>query len=914
MKTKVLSLFFICCCYGASVFGQQPAAFTPDTVILPIDSLPLSSDSVRFSVNKTAYSKDSLDATVEYGAKDSINFDSQAKLVYLYGKAYVNYKTLTLKANYIVVDLGKNEASAEGYPDSSGQIAGYPEFADGDQHFDAHKLRYNFQTKKGLISEVTTKQNDIYVLGNRTKFLGKLDTNTNDIAYSQGAIFTTCDDPHPHFGIRSTRQKVIPNKLIVVGPSNLIIGDVPTPLYLPFGFFPITKNKRQGLLFPKDYEFDPNFGFGLRDIGYYIPLGDHFDLTLLAKAYWNGTWGVNAGSNYKKIYKYSGRVEIGYSDQKYENELATNYHQKSYLFTWSHSQDSRAHPTNTFNANINIQTNNYQSRNRNDAHSVLENSLSSNASFNKTFPDKPYTLSSSFNHSQNTRTREVTVNFPRVDFQMQRIFPFKKESRVGKEKWYEKITFQYNGSIKNQFRALDSTLFTNKTLEDAQFGVEHKLSTDAPFRLLKYFTFTPSVSYRETWYFKTTRYQANPNPTLKTSYNYLLDSEGHRIDSTLVIDTLTLTSLDTNFVNGFQPLRLFTTGVSMNTQIFGTLRFKHGWLRGLRHVIKPGFSFNYTPDYTGSGWGYFKTVQAPILPNATRIDSIRYSIFDTGQGFFEQPPSNGRSMAFSYSFNNIFEAKYHSKKDSTDKKIKLFDNINIGGNYNFAADSLNWSPVTGSGTLRLFKGLSTLSLNFAFDPYKLVNGRRVNQLLIKTDGKLLRFTGMMVNISTGMTFKQIRDLFRKPGQEESQLTPAPESQIGPTGTTAGAAKNKTPLAVSDDFLGLFDNFRINHNLSIQRIKDRGVDTLLVVNSLNFQGDIQITRNWKISFGNMGYDFKAKKLTYIDLSFYRDLHCWEMGLSWQPDRGTYSFFLRVKPGSLDFLKIPFNRYTPNLYQF
>ena len=406
-------------------------------------------------------------------------FDNIQNLVHLYGAAYVNYKTLKLTAAYIVIDLKNNIANAKPLPDSVGKLRGLPNFKDESQEFTAGEMRYNFRTQKGVVKEVTTKYNDAYVHGGLSKFVSSKgdstktgDAKRDDIAYSTDAIFTTCNADHPHFGIHSSKQKVIPNKLIVVGPSNLIIGDIPTPLWLPFAAFPLSKGKQTGLIFPRDYEYNQVYGFGLRNLGWYFPLGDTRDLTLQGDIYVRGTWGLRARSNYIKTYKYTGNFELGYDSRINEDALANINRVPSWSVNWQHSQDQRANPLFTFNASVNLQGSkskeyaNYQSSVNNDFRRATTSTISSNVGFTKTFPGKPYSLTGGANVTQNTATRIMTISLPSLDFRVQTLFPFKNNKRVGNEKWYEKVSFQYASSLQNRITTQDSALFTKKVLEN----------------------------------------------------------------------------------------------------------------------------------------------------------------------------------------------------------------------------------------------------------------------------------------------------------------------------------------------------------------------------------------------------------------------------------------------------------------
>lgn len=869
--------------------GEEPVAdsLRKDTMLPTfLDTLAVNTS---LDMSSIILSKDSLDAPVDYSAVDSMIYDLANEQVHLYGQAQVNYTNISLKAAHIIFNWKTNIVTAEGMPDSLGRQAGLPEFADGGQSFTADSIRYNFNSKRGVVYEVVTQQEDVIVRGSRSKFLAQEPADSTgeaqNIVYSSDAIFTTCTHEEPHFGIRSRKQKVVPNKLVVVGPSNLEIMNVPTPVWLPFGFFPISQGRQTGLLFPRDYQFSPQWGFGLEGIGWYFPLGDHFNLSLTSRVYLKGTFGVDAISQYNKRYKYNGNFKLGYDIRRNEDDEGVITRPRSFIFQWNHQQDRSAHPTINFGGSINIQTNNYQQRVFNDQR-VQNNQLRSNLTFSKTWRDKPLNFAASFNHSQNSNTGAVSVSFPNLQFQTQALNPFKRKNRAGPEKWYEAITLRYNAEARNRFEAVDSTLFTQETLDNAQFGVQQRVNAGTSFKVLRYFNLNPSVNYDEVWYLRTLRRDFDPSAL---RVDTLVDG------GKVTFDTLSYGEVVERQVSGFEAYRQFNASISLNTQIFGTVRFGNGKLRGLRHVMKPSLSFGYTPDYTREELGYFREVRDP-----NTLDMFdRYSIFQGG--IFGAPSASGEQMALSYSINNIFEAKYFSKKDSTEEKLKLFDNIILSGNYNFAADSLQWSPVNLSGTTRMFKGMTTVGVRATFDPYNTdANGRRIDELRWKADQKLLRFDGASARFNTNITVGKIRALLF--GEEEELVTE----------TTAEEARERQDgrreRVEETDFLSLFENFRISHNMALEwdALAD-GRDTLFIsTNAINFNGSVQLTPNWFINIGSFGYDFVRKGITYPSLGFTRDLHCWEAGASWQPQRGTYSFYIRVKPGSLDFLNIPYNR--------
>lgn len=863
--------------------GERPQQPLPETP-------PVQGDSLRIPLSAPKHytvSGDGLNAEVEYHANDSMIFDNVRREWHLYGDAFVQYLTLTLRANYIVFNMDSNIATATGWIDSTGHVSGHPKFSDGGQSFDAKKLRYNFRSKKGLIYDARTEQGDMHIHGARTKYVGAgADSlHTEDHIYNTGAIITTCDAEVPHYGIRAAKIKTIPNKLAVIGASNLEIHGVPTPLWLPFGFFPVSSSRRSGLLFPRDYEFSDTWGFGLRDIGYFIPVSDHMDLKVLGDIYFNGSWGLQVASNYRKRYAYSGNFNIGYSNRRTEVPGELDFQsQKSYSIRVSHNQDAKAHPYRRLGGSISIQTNDYQALNRNDANSVLTSQYTSNFSWNRSFPGKPYSVSVGLNHSQSTLTREITIDAPNVDFRLNRIYPFKNKQRIGRDRWYERIGFQYSGNARSKFITTDSLFLTSQMWKDAQYGAQHRANTDLAFNMLKYFNVTPSATYEEIWFFKTREQSFIFDPLTDIRFDTITDPNGQMI---IVADTIRYGRIEDRYVSNFTPFRRFSTGIALNTQIFGTMQFRKGWLRGVRHVMKPGVSFNYTPDL-------FAAFRDSVQFDVRRPDDFRqYSILD--RGVYSASFSQGDQMTIGYSLNNIFEAKYFSRKDSTDKKLKLFDNIIVSGNYNFKAlgDSLHFSPMNINGTTRLFKGASTFGFSAVYDFYEIDDlGRRIDKFYWSTPGRLLRFDNLQLRLNSRITVRTIRDLFKP------QVATAEDA-----GESRGSQRHDR--GGQDKLFDLLDDFALDHNLSIVRDGRRDT-TIVTTHSINTRGTLHVSRKWSINVGNIGYDFRNKTLTYPDIGFTRDLHCWSMQMSWQPQRGTYTLRIGVKPGTLDFIKIPHNR--------
>ncbi|NOT37162.1 MAG: LPS-assembly protein LptD [Saprospiraceae bacterium] len=818
-------------------------------------------------------SKDSVDKPVIYSSRDSIIFELSKKLIHLYGNANIKYQTMELNADYIVIDMNNNEVEATPLLDSLKSPTGVPKFKDGDQSFDAQNIRYNFKTKKGVVKEVLSKEADIFIHGEKSKFISKDSEGSSDhTVYNEHGIFTTCDAGEPHFGIFSKRQKIIPNKLIIVGPSIVKIHNVPAPPFmLPFGFFPISKNKTSGLIFPRNYIFSPDYGFGLEGIGYYIPISDYMDLKVTTDFYFKGSFGLNTYMNYSKRYKYSGNASIEYDN--FNRELSDSYITtkiRTLNLRLSHRQLSGAHPYRTVSGSIDFYLNPNSRLIQRDARSVLQNTAYSIFTMNYVLPNTPFSLNMGITHNLNFNTRIVNLTLPSLDVNMRPINPFKSKSKISQtEKWYEKITLNYNSKILNRVSTYDSALFNKNVLDTMQYGVRHNASIDINFKLLKYLNFVPSISYNEEWFFRNQEKIFDPD----TQY------VKNRFDTTK-LDTL-FGAINTITSNKFGALREISIGASIGTQIYGQILSNKGWFRGVRHVISPTINFGFSPNYHRSPFNYYSTVDSDSRPSENKkIEYLRFQNSPFGTSTVAQ-----ERAVITFNINNRVEGKYYSKRDSTSKKINLLDNLNLGCNYQPNADSFKLSNISGFGRIGLFKGLTSINFGFSLDPYARIKDgdfeRRVDTLSYKSNGRIFYLNNSDIGLATQFTIPQLIRLISGKKATNEEL---------PT------------------FGSIFETFSIYHQLSYNFNRLRtGKDTFYQsVNTLSTNGVIPLTSKWKVTVGNIGYDIKNKSLTYPDFGFERDLHCWRMNFKYFPVNKAFQFFIGVNPGSLDFIKVPNNR--------
>lgn len=814
------------------------------------------------------FSGDSLNVPVQYEAQDSMIYDLAARKIYLYNEAEVFYEQYNLKAGYIEFNFITNVATATCLIDSAGNEVQCPFFDDKNQQFDSRRIEFNFKTKKGKVYDASTQQGDGYLVSNATKFISGDSTDGSNILYSQGCLYTTCDHKHPHFGIRASRAKIIPGKLIVVGPSFLEIMGSPTPILLPFGFFPITKNKRSGLILSMDIDFSPTLGPGIREIGFYLGLTDNIDLKVTGDFYLRGSFRLRAASQYNFRYKGSGSVQIGYNRLTTDEPNTPDYTlQQDFNFSWNHNQASQAHPSQTFSANVQFGTSDYYSNTFNDADNVLQASFTSNVSYTKRFLGTPFSITARLSHTQNTQTRIMTIGFPQINFNMNQIFPFKRPNISGKQRWYERISLSYGMTANNTITTTDTALFQpgglQEAVQDMNYFIQHSPRLNFSFKVFKYINIQPTVSYSQNWYFYRNRQFLDPTPVLGDTPS----------------DTLQYGTVEEYREYGFFSTHNFSASVRANTQIFATGTFNIGPLRKVRAVISPGVGFTWVPDYSPVTDYYFDSVQTDTrYPDQLR----RYNYFSY------QPPGQ-RTARMNYDINMLLDAKV--KKGKADsllkdpyKKIVLLPAATFSGGYNFAADSLHFDVMNFNTYTTLFNKLN-LQFRATFDPYtaNTENNTRINTFEYEVSGRLVRVTSMGFNASTQFSSNDFKKLFQRKNQPQDQN------------------QDQT------DGFDLIRNLSLGYTFSVNQRYINGVDSMVVTsNQITASGSINLSKGWSIRVGNIGYSFKDSRVTFPDFSFARDLHCWQMSLSWQPERQTWNFSIRVKPGSLDFLEVPVDK--------
>lgn len=819
----------------------------PDSIKVHIsDTLGVKQTSKLDTIKSEKKSK--LDAKVEYASYDSIRFDIFSNKAFLYGKAKIKYKDLEMEAAYIEVDFKKNQIFASYTLDTAGEMVGKPLFKQASQAFVSEQMTYNFNSKKGIIKHVITQQGDGYLHGTLVKKL------PDDVTFIKDGAYTTCNLDDPHFEIRFSRAKVIPNSKIVTGPAYLRIEGVPTPIMVPFGFFPNKKGRKNGILIPS-YGESANMGFFFKDLGYYFGFGDKVDVALRTDIYTRGSWGVKLLSNYNVRYRYNGSVFLSYANDYYGTPGTSDFLQsKDFAFRWVHNQSEKARPNTSFSANVNINSNRNNRFNPLGTQDYLSNTYQSGITYSKNWSNTYY-LSLNLRHSQNTLTHIMNMSLPEFSFSVNTMYPLRKKEKTQNLKWYDNISVGYAASGINALTLNDTMPLTISAISNMMAGIRHSVPVRSSVKVLKYFNWSNSFDYNERWYLQTIRSQWQASDTSNLTGRVVTDTLQH-----------------------FATNRDFSFSSSLSTKLYGMYQFKKGILRAIRHVLTPAIGFFYRPDFGTPWWGYYNYY---TQPSAAGIQLIKYSRF--GTGLFDYPP-DGKSGAVNLSLANNLEIKVKNAKDTVSgtKKIALIDNLTISTGYDMARDSLNWNPLSVSGRTTLFKRLQ-LSYYSLWDYYALDTlGRKINQFEWDVNHRLLRMNN--TNWGVSIDFNLSSTQFAKKDDK---------------------TKKDKPIKVEDGYMDAPWTFYVSY--SFQRsisfsgyIEKRNLN---VVQSLSLRAELNLTKKWKINVSTI-YDFKEGKFPYASVDFYRDLHCWEMKLNWIPVgfRKSWNFQINVKASVLQDLKL------------
>lgn len=865
---------------AADSIPQRAYTILPDTSLR--DSLY--KDTVRKS-------KSALEEPVSYSAKDSITFDYTNSRAHLFGGSQVNYQNLQLTADDISLSLDSSLVHASGRPDSTGAIQGKPLFKQGEDEYEPDRISYNFKTRKAFISNVYTQEGEGFMQSRE----GKRDSS--GVMYVQNGKYTTCDAEHPHFYVSLTRAKMHPGKNVIFGPAYLVVEDVPLPLAVPYGFFPFSSSYKSGFIMPT-YGDETTRGFYLRDGGYYFAINDKVDLKVLGEFYTKGSWGLSAQTNYKKRYRFGGNFYFSYQNTKEGEKNMPDYSvSKSFKLTWSHRQDAKANPTQSFSASVNFATSSYERNNLTSMYnpeSYTQSTRTSSVSYSKSFSKVGLTLSGTFNLSQNMRDSSISVTLPTLSISQSRFNPFKRKKAAGKERWYEKIAMSYTGTLANSINTKEDKLFHSSLVKDWRNGMRHQVPISASFSVLNYINVTPSFTFTDRMY------------THKVMQGW--DTERQDVQR----DT----------VYGFYNVYNYNMSISANTKLYGMYRpmpwFGGKKIAAIRHVFTPTVSFSYAPDFSQSRFGFYDSyVKTDANGN---VSTVRYSPFS---GMMYGTVGQGMTGSVTMDVANNIEMKVRTDKDSTGyRKISLIDELGGSLSYNMAAKRRPWSDLNLRARIKLTKKY-TYSMNAVFATYayeKDENGRvYVGDHTEWSRGRFGRFQGTAQNISYSISNETFRKLFGKKHRtttsddeldeeldEDEETDPTmqnvdPDRKKGKTG-----ANQESNGDVDEDGYLKFSlpwSINIGYGVTIRenaqgRFNDKRMRyPYKLSHTLNFSGNIRISEGWNINFSS-GYDFNMHKLSMTTASLSRDLHCFQMSCSMVISPYTsYNFTFACKAGTL-----------------
>ncbi|MDZ4839470.1 MAG: putative LPS assembly protein LptD [Bacteroidota bacterium] len=819
------------------------------------DSTKLNVDSINLAKK---FSKGGIDKEVKYKAKDSIVFDLDTKNVHLYGVTHLDYGTIKLDADSTTINFEKSEIYAQGRRDSTGKMIGEPIFVEGEQIINTKKIAYNFKTKMGVVYDVTTKQGDGQIRGDKTKFVKE---DGHDVIYVQNGRYSTCDLPHQHFYIATNKLKLIPGDKIITGPAFLVIEEVRVPLILPFGFFPAQNKKKSGIIIPTFGQSETQ-GFALREGGYYYGNNQYFDMAVTGDLYTNGTYRLADRIRYTKRYKFNGAVTLSFAENK-TGLSETPQYQKSnnYLFTWVHQQDGKARPGSNFSADVNIKSSKYNQFNTYNIATAAEQALSSKITYSKIFPRSPFSLGISAAQNQILSTKRIEITLPQLSFNMQRLTPF-KSSKAVKAHWWDQIGVSYNSNFVNELKTYDSLFITD--IQNRNFGTaaQHNIPISFNTKLFKYLVITPAFNYSGFLYTQRNNFTFNP----------------------------TLNKVETSTSKGVYYTQSYNMTVNITSQVFGTARFKRGKIMAIRQVLTPNLGAYYNPDFSEPRYNYYGRYFIDSF-NQRIGKETPYSYYNTVNPVSGIGQVNGRKsggLTFSLAMNS-FEAKVKNSKDTANpvKKIKIIESFNVGSSYNFLADSMKLSPFSIQARNTFFEKL-TIQSSFTLDPYHYSSYGIVKEYALDKG-----YLGVLrdATVNAGIS------LAKKPAAGGRPIMSTVDSRL--------QFMYPNAYANFDVPANITLNYVLNYTLSptVINVANNLTEYKKVYNqSATITADANITKNWKLRY-NVFYNFQTKQVGNSQFEVFRDLHCWEMSFSWIPSgfQKSYLFNIRVKAQSLQELK-------------
>lgn len=869
VRSFFLLIFTIILAIQASVtFGQDPkgrAIQATDTIKIKADSLK--ADSVKVKP------KSDIETTINYSARDSINSSIDGQIVKLYGDAKIVYGAIELTADEVTIDYKNSTLSANGTRDSLGRRVSFPTFKDGPQLYEMKDIVYNFKTGRARITEVVTEQSQGYLHG-ETVF-----KNEKNELLSLKNSYTTCGLEHPHFRIRSTKTKAIPDDKIVSGPFYMEFNEIPIPIGFLFGMFPAQKESKSGIIVPS-YGEDRTRGFSLRNGGYYFDVSEYFKLALTGDIYSKGGHAIYVKAPYINRYHYNGNLNFSFSKYPGSGDIEDRSVTKDYSLAWNHTPQSKG--TGRFSASVNAASSTYNKNNNmnytyTDMSSTSLNNisrkLSSNISYSKRFANTPFSMGLNLSHNQDLQTGRVDMQLPNLTVNMQNQYPFQRKNGTTTPLDNFSIGYSMAGSnritndlgIPSSDPAKDSVATFNFSnfasfFENGKKGIRHTVPIGYSFKAFRFFTISPNFSYEEKWYSE------------KLTWKY-----------DMINNQKTLVVADT--IHGFNRVANYSVSASLNTRLYGTYNFRHGKIKAIRHTLNPNVSFGITPDFTKNP-NYFQAIN----------DNGKITYKARHEGFVYGASTTGKSGSIGFNLGNSVEMKVKSEKDTVARKVSLLNSLSIGSAYNLVADSFKLSAFSMSANTTAFNNLLSFNMSATLDPYYIKTTydetgkrfqRKVDEYAWKS-GNLGRITSATIAVNTNLNPKarendqKSRDKIigsTLPQQEKDYLLQNPNSYV--------------------DF-EIPWSLRVNYSLSYRNEINQEIK---ITQALQFSGDVSLSAKWKINF-NSGYHFESKEFTQTTITIARDLHCWTMNFFWVPfgPFTSYNFSINVKASVLQDLKM------------
>lgn len=887
----ILFLLLIVC--KTTLYAQDPSL--KESILIPVkeDTLKLfTKDTILFEtpivnekivdtvkVDTIVSPPEMLQDIVDYYGEDYVYMDQKESRVYMYNKAYVVYQDYRIDAGLIILDYNKNEVYAKGI-DSLGDYVQKPIFVQGTNEVKPDSIRFNFDTKKAIVYNSRTYQQEMNVLAQISK------KENDSVYYLRNVKFTTAQDlEDPEYYFYTRKAKFVPGKKIVTGLTNMYIADVPTPLGLPFAFFPLSETRTSGFIIPRFGDNANNRGFFFQNGGYYFAINDYVDLTVLGDYYTNGSYGLRVDSDYSLRYKFSGSLSFRYENLINGERGFPGFAQSAlYNIRWNHQQDPKVNPSSRFTASVNLGSSRFlqQSINQSNNASQLVNTLSSSVSYSKTFDVEPqiqYSLAAT--HTQNTQTQVVNLSLPNFNASVSRIFPFAPKGG-GKKGALQNINFQYDVIAENRIQTTDSLFFTSEMFNGAQIGARHSIPLSTNFKVFDYLSVTTGINFQETWV----------GNTIKRRFDETLNNGAGAVTQ----DT----------IRGFDSYRTYGFNAGIGTTVYGMFNFgKDKKIQAIRHVMRPSVTYNLSPGFDQ----FYEDLTIVSADPAINAEVQRFSRFENT---LYGAPSRLFSSGMGISLSNTLEAKVRNKDTTAvePKKVILLNNLNFSTAYSFSQDSLKFNNVQVTGSIPIIPKLD-LNFNGSLDPYALDNNnRKINTFNIENGGSLFRLSAANLSFNYSFSSKDFEitkdeeeedfdsDTFRNGGR--------PDDLFGESLDINGTPERRKNRKDREDATSDWYNFSIPWDLRMAytiTYANSQRQNEISSHSLMMSSRVELSPMWSVRVSS-GYDFKNKGVTLTQFGFSRNLKSWNMDFNWTPIGAintSWNFFIGISSSVLSDIK-------------